>query len=245
MTTTVLLAPPNSPSGSSGGGYSNTLAGSWVQDEAGNVYWLETATDTEGNITYTYYDQPGGNIVSPTGDVSPVLDSNMQVIKRGDDVNGDGSLIVTFYRLNIYDEDGIILVSIPQNANGSVYAIQGVEIDPQDEIEVKLSEIESNTASIDANTAATATNTANTATNTASIDANTAATATSTASIDQRVAGSFINFDFDEVSLTYVSSGPATGEIQTATYSKSGSQVAVITLTYDATSGQLTNVLRA
>jgi len=188
MTTTVLLAPPNSPSGSSGGGYSNTLAGSWVQDEAGNVYWLETATDTEGNVTYTYYDQPGGNIVSPTGDVSPVLDSNMQVIKRGDDVNGDGSLIVTFYRLNIYDEDGIILVSIPQNANGSVYAIQGVEIDPQDEIEVKLSEIESNTASIDANTAATATN---------------------TASIDQRVAGSFINFDFDEVSLTYVSSGPA------------------------------------
>ena len=58
MSTTVMFCPSTPAGGSAPGGYSNTLAGSWVQDVDGNIYWLETATDTEGNVSYIYYDQP-------------------------------------------------------------------------------------------------------------------------------------------------------------------------------------------
>jgi len=217
MSTTVLLAPPNSPNGGGGGGYSNTLSGSWVQDSAGNVYWLETATDEQGVVTYIYYDQPGGNIVTPTGDVSPVLDSNMQLVKRGDDINGDGSVVVTFYRLNIYDENGAILVSIPQSPDGTTYTVQGVEIDPQDEVEELLKQGNISTASITQNSS----------------------------ELNARTAGSFINFNFNECELTYVSSGAATGEIETAVYKIAGVVVGTITLSYDNATGDLTNVTRA
>jgi len=224
MTTTVMFCPSTPAGGSAPGGYSNTLAGSWVQDVAGNIYWLETATDTEGNVTYMYYDQPGGSIVTPTGDVSPVLDSNMQIIKRADDVNGDGSVINTFYRLNIYDADGAILSSVTQSADGTGYTVQGNEIDPQDEVEEILKEGNSNTASL--------------VTSNNSI-------AQSVVELNQRAAGSFINFNFDEVNLSYVATGAATGEIETAVYSLGGNVVGTVSLTYDAATGDLTNVVRA
>jgi len=224
MTTTVMFCPSTPAGGSAPGGYSNTLAGSWVQDVAGNIYWLETATDTEGNVTYIYYDQPGGSIVTPTGDVSPVLDSNMQIIKRADDVNGDGSVINTFYRLNIYDADGAILSSVTQSADGTGYTVQGNEIDPQDEVEEILKEGNSNTASL--------------VTSNNSI-------AQSVVELNQRAAGSFINFNFDEVNLSYVATGAATGEIETAVYSLGGNVVGTVSLTYDAATGDLTNVVRA
>jgi hypothetical protein len=231
MSTTVLLAPPNSPSGSGGGGYSNTLSGSWVQDSAGNVYWLETATDEQGVVSYIYYDQPGGNIVTPTGDVSPVLDSNMQLVKRGDDINGDGSVVVTFYRLNIYDESGAIISSIPQSPDGTTYTVQGVEIDPQDEIEELLKTGNNINAAI--------------LTQGASLVTSNNSISSSSFDLNARTAGSFINFEFDECDLTYVTTGAATGEIETAVYSLASVVVGTVTLSYDALTGDLTNVARA
>lgn len=238
MTTTVMFCPSTPAGGSAPGGYSNTLAGSWVQDVAGNIYWLETATDTEGNVTYIYYDQPGGSIVTPTGDVSPVLDSNMQIIKRADDVNGDGSVINTFYRLNIYDADGAILSSVTQSADGTGYTVQGNEIDPQDEVEEILKEGNQNTDLIRSSNAAILTNTASIVTSNNSI-------AQSGVNLSQRAAGSFINFNFDEVNLTYVATGAATGEIETAVYSLGGNVVGTVSLTYEAITGDLSNVIRA
>lgn len=215
MTNSLLLAP-GLPSVAPGTSYSNTLQGSWVQDSAGNVWWLETSTDTDGSVTFIYYDQPGGVVGVPTGNVEPIQDSNIQAIKRGDDVNGDGSTIVIFFRVNVYDEDGAILTSNPQNASGGVYTILGTEIDPQDEVEAILDNIGTNTA----------------------------ATAASADNIDTRVAGSFINFNFDEVTITRVAAGAAQGEIETAVYKSATVTVATLTITYDG-NGDLSGVVRS
>ena len=59
------------------------------------------------------------------------------------------------------------------------------------------------------------------------------------------MAGSFINFNFDEVDLTYVASGAATGEIETATYSLAGVVQGTITISYDSITGNVTNAIRA
>lgn len=104
------------------------LEGSFVVDTAGNVLWLELSYDNiSGTNTYTYFSQPNGPTAVPVGDVSPIQDSNIVTLKRCDDVNGDGSLMVAFYRVNVHDEDGLIISSLPQTATGAVYAIQGVE----------------------------------------------------------------------------------------------------------------------
>jgi len=217
----ALMIAPATPSGGGGGGFNNTFQGAWVQDAAGNVYWQEVETDSQGVKTYIYYDQPGGNVVTPTGDLGPIDESSIQVIKRGDDINGDGSLVVTFYRVNIYDDDGAILAP---------YTVQGTEIDPQNEIEALLVQGNANTAAA--------------ITELASILTATTATASSNDSINQRVAGSFINFNFDEVDLTYVASGAATGEIETATYSLASVVQGTITISYDSVTGNITNATR-
>jgi len=226
----AFLFAPSQPAGGGGSGYVNTLQGAWVQDSAGNVYWLETATDSQGNVTYTYYDQPGGNVVTPTGDLEPVKDNNLQVIKRGDDVNGDSSLIVNFYRVNVYDDEGNIIASTPQTATGLPYTVQGVEVEPEDEIEALLSVGNNNTAAA--------------VTELASIQTATVSTASSASEIKERSAGSFINFNFDEVDLTYVVTGAELGEIETATYKLATVVVGVVTITYD-TSGNISNITRA
>lgn len=197
---TVLFAPGLSNVGSAN--YKVGITNQWVQDSAGNVYWLETSTDTDGNVSFTYYDQPGGSVVTPTGDVQPVQDSNVQVIKRADDINSDGSVYVNFYRVNVYDEDGAILASLPQNAQGATYVILGDEVDPQDETQDILRDVE------------------------------------------DRTPGSFINFNFDEVDLTYVAAGAAQGELETAVYKLNTATVGTVTLTYDG-AGNLTNVARS
>lgn len=210
MSTAVLHCPATPiGGGGGGGGFANTVAGQWVQDSLGNVYWLETPTDAQGVTSYIYYDQPGGVVVTPTGGTGPIQDSNIKVIPRGDDINGDGSQVVTFYRLNIYDADGSILVSIPQTADGLAYVIQGNEIDPQDEIENLLIESNQNTTAL-----------------------------------SQRAAGSFINFNFDQCDLTYIASGPAAGEIETAVYKLGPSVVGTITLSYDPITGDLIKAIR-
>ncbi len=227
----ALMIAPATPSGGGGGGFNNTFQGAWVQDDAGNVYWQEVETDSQGVKTYIYYDQPGGNVVTPTGDLGPIDESSIQVIKRGDDINGDGSLVVTFYRVNIYEDDGAILSSQPQTAAGAPYTVQGTEIDPQNEIEALLVQGNANTASA--------------ITELASIQTATTATASSTDSINERVAGSFINFNFDEVDLTYVASGAAAGEIETATYSLASIVQGTVTISYDSLTGNITNATRA
>ena len=219
MTESLLIAP-GLPAVQPGPSYKNTLSGSWVQDSAANVWWLETSTDLDGNIIYTYYGQPGGTPSVPVGSVEPVQDSNIQVIRRGDDVNGDGSLVVTFFRVNVYDEDGAILSSNPQTSAGGPYVVIGTEIDPQDEVEELLRVGNANTTDI---------KTASESTNDVTVG---------------RLAGSFINFEFDEVVISRVTVGPATGEIETAEYKLSTVTVGTITISYDA-NGDVSNVARS
>lgn len=57
------------------------------------------------------------------------------------------------------------------------------------------------------------------------------------------IAGSFVPEEFDEIDLTYVTSGNGVGEIETVTYSKNNAAFAVLTLSYNV-SNQLTNVTR-
>lgn len=66
--------------------------------------------------------------------------------------------------------------------------------------------------------------------------------ATATASLNLRTAGAFVPTAFDESAITYISSGNGTGQIGTVTYKLLGSQVKLLTLTYDS-SNRLTDVV--
>lgn len=66
-------------------------------------------------------------------------------------------------------------------------------------------------------------------------------------SLSQSVAldgGTLVTEQYDEIDLTYVPSGPGTGEIQTVTYKFQGSTVAILTMTYDG-SNRLSTVIRS
>lgn len=58
------------------------------------------------------------------------------------------------------------------------------------------------------------------------------------------VGGALVPDQYDAIALTYVASGNGTGEIQTVTYSKDGSDIATLTLTYDV-SNRLSTVTRS
>lgn len=55
---------------------------------------------------------------------------------------------------------------------------------------------------------------------------------------------SLVPSEYDQIALTYVAAGNGVGEIETATYSLSGSPVATLTLSYDS-SNRLINVVRS
>lgn len=59
-----------------------------------------------------------------------------------------------------------------------------------------------------------------------------------------QVVNALITVAYDEIDLTYIVSGNGTGEIGTAVYKNSGTTVATLTLTYDA-SNNLTNVSKS
>ena len=56
--------------------------------------------------------------------------------------------------------------------------------------------------------------------------------------VEPQVGGSFntglVTVPYDDISLTYVASGNGTGQIGTVTYKLGGTQVALLTLTYDS-----------
>lgn len=56
--------------------------------------------------------------------------------------------------------------------------------------------------------------------------------------------GKLVPEKFDEIALTYVTSGNGLGEIQTVTYKLAGSTLATLTLTYNV-SNKLINVVRS
>lgn len=58
------------------------------------------------------------------------------------------------------------------------------------------------------------------------------------------VGGALVPDQYDEIDLTYVLAGNGAGEIETVTYSLSGSQIAMLTLSYDG-SNRLINVIRS
>lgn len=58
------------------------------------------------------------------------------------------------------------------------------------------------------------------------------------------VGGILVPETYDEIDLTYVAAGNGVGEIQTVTYKLSGSTVATLTLTYNA-SNKLTTVVKS
>lgn len=57
------------------------------------------------------------------------------------------------------------------------------------------------------------------------------------------VGGSLVPDIYDSITLTYVASGPGTGEIQTVTYVLDASTIATLTLSYDG-SNRLISVVR-
>lgn len=61
----------------------------------------------------------------------------------------------------------------------------------------------------------------------------TLATRASEATIAARLTGSLVPAAYDEIDLTYVPSGPGSGQIQTAVYKLAASTVKTITITYD------------
>lgn len=72
-------------------------------------------------------------------------------------------------------------------------------------------------------------------------------TVTSSGELAQKVAmvgGSLVPKEYDQISLTYITSGPGTGEIGTATYKYAGNTVATLTLTYDG-SNRIIDVIRS
>lgn len=58
------------------------------------------------------------------------------------------------------------------------------------------------------------------------------------------IGGSLVTEEYNEIDLTYVASGPGTGEIQTVIYKKNGTTIATLTLTYDG-SNRLSTVIRS
>lgn len=66
--------------------------------------------------------------------------------------------------------------------------------------------------------------------------------ATAAAGLNLRTAGSLTPVAFDEVALTYVPTGNGAGQIATATYKLLGTQVKLLTLTYDS-SNRVTDVV--
>ena len=58
------------------------------------------------------------------------------------------------------------------------------------------------------------------------------------------VGGSLVPETYDELDLTYVAAGNGAGEVETVTYSKDGSPIATLTLTYDA-QNRVINVSRS
>lgn len=56
--------------------------------------------------------------------------------------------------------------------------------------------------------------------------------------------GSLVPEKFDELALTYVTSGDGLGEIQTVTYKLNGNTIATLTLTYNVSS-KLIGVVRS
>lgn len=58
------------------------------------------------------------------------------------------------------------------------------------------------------------------------------------------VGGTLVPESYDEIDLTYVAAGNGLGEIETVTYSKDGSPLATLTLTYDA-QNRITNITRS
>lgn len=47
------------------------------------------------------------------------------------------------------------------------------------------------------------------------------------------VGGTLVPEEYDAIALTYVAAGNGAGEIETVTFSKDGSPIALLTLTYD------------
>ena len=86
--------------------------------------------------------------------------------------------------------------------------------------------------------ATVSTSTATTATNTGAIATNTAATNTALS----RLSGSLVPTAYNEVDLTYVTSGNGVGQIATAVYKLAGATVKTLTLTYDASNNLSTVV---
>jgi len=58
------------------------------------------------------------------------------------------------------------------------------------------------------------------------------------------VLNSLVPDEYDQVVLTYIASGDGAGEVGTATYKLAGIDIAILTLTYDASS-RLTDVIRS
>jgi hypothetical protein len=56
--------------------------------------------------------------------------------------------------------------------------------------------------------------------------------------------GQLVPDTYDEIDLTYVTSGNGTGEIETVTYKEDSSIIAVLTLSYDS-NNNLINVVRS
>lgn len=63
-------------------------------------------------------------------------------------------------------------------------------------------------------------------------------------SLQTQSMGSLVPEPYDELVLTYVTAGNGLGEIETVTYKKDGSTIAVITLGYDG-SDKLISVVRS
>lgn len=73
------------------------------------------------------------------------------------------------------------------------------------------------------------------------------ATELSSGELAQKVAilgGNLVPQQYDQISLTYITSGNGTGEIGTVVYQYEGNTVATLTLTYDV-SNRLIDVIRS
>lgn len=62
--------------------------------------------------------------------------------------------------------------------------------------------------------------------------------------LNNKTAGALVPVAFDEIQLTYVTSGNGIGEIATAVYKSSSTTVATLTMTYDS-NNKLTNVVKS
>lgn len=71
-----------------------------------------------------------------------------------------------------------------------------------------------------------------------------AATAANQATALTRLSGSLVPTAFNEIDLTYITSGNGTGQVGTALYKLTGTLAATLTLTYDA-SNRLSTVVKS